>query len=88
MIFFSAVLPYQSEFYTACTLGDVEQLQNLVDTHKEEITKTTSDFATAICLPVNRQGHTLLHVACQNSHASLVSYLLGIGLDPSVRYVL
>ena len=80
-----AVLPYHSEFYTACRLGDLEQLTSTVSSHREEMASGEDNFSSSCSLPVNREGHTLLHIACQNGHPQLVRYLLEIGCDPSVR---
>lgn len=82
------MLPYQSEFYTACKLGDQEGLRSLVDAHRGEMEAGSDQFSAVISLPLNRQGHTLLHVACEHTHNHLVQYLLDIGCDPSIGSVL
>ena len=79
------VLPYQSEFYTACVTGDLARLSSLIDTHRDEIsTAATGNFSNGVSLPVTPQGQTLLHIACINAHADVVPFLLDLGCDPSI----
>ncbi|XP_067943431.1 tRNA endonuclease ANKZF1-like isoform X3 [Watersipora subatra] len=70
----------QSEFYTACLLGDDQKLQVLVTETSDECT----DLSAVASLPVNKEGKTLLHIAAENTHPSLIRPLLEMGCDPSV----
>ena len=77
------VLPMRSEFYTACKLGNEEQLSHLVKTHGDELARG-SNFSSVINLPINREGQTMLHVASIHGQSQLIPYLLSIGSDPAV----
>ncbi|KAF6030440.1 ANKZF1 [Bugula neritina] len=77
------MLAFQSEFYTACTVGDKVELERLITGYSNEILQGLDNFSAAISLPLNSQGHTLLHIACQKCHSHLIPYLLGIGCDPA-----
>jgi len=61
-----------SQAFEACERGDLPRLQSLINKHPQPLINEKSST-----------GHTLLHIACDKGHTSLVSYLLEQGADPN-----
>jgi len=76
-------MSYQSELYTSCHLGEAAILQEMLITHGEVISAGQDSLSAAISQPIDKAGHTLLHIACRAGHCDVVTVLLEMGCDPA-----